>query len=173
MVLSTIVCVFILDIAASLCYTISVVRKSRRMRCMAPRKTGNPYVYRETERDFPCVCHDARRKGTIVTTEKSVEQLTLDDTDKRNAEKLRKSFLKVLSKDKRSEEIHLEFHYNAFMRCAEYLVIGHPRTIKKCLSVMKKFVRALDKQAKQKEKKEQKAWEMPKGTYYEPRKGKK
>jgi hypothetical protein len=139
---------------------------------MTRKEEGNPYFCRVLLL-IPCDFSPRCKKGTIVTIEKSVEHLTLDDTDKKNAEKLRKSFLKVLSKDKRSEEIHLEFRYNAFMKCAEYLVIGHPKTIKKCLAVMKKFLKTLDKKAKQKEKKEQKAWEMPKGVFYEPKKGKK
>ena len=87
--------------------------------------------------------------------EKTVERLTLD-ADKKSAEKLRKRFLKVLAKDTKSEELHLEFRYNLFRSCAEYLVIGHPKTVKKCLAVMKKFVKALDKKQKQKEEKARK-----------------
>ena len=85
---------------------------------MTRKEEGNPYLCRVL---LPILCDPSTccKKGTVVTIEKSVEHLTLDDTDKKNAEKLRKSFLKVLSKDKRSEEIHLEFRYNAFMKCAE------------------------------------------------------
>ena len=108
----------------------------------------------------------------MAKMEKAVERLTLD-ADKKSAEKLRKSFLKVLAKDTKSEELHLEFRYNLFRSCAEYLVIGHPKTVKKCLAVMKKFVKVLNKKQKQKEEKARKALELPKAVYYEPKKGKK
>ena len=104
----------------------------------------------------------------------TLERIVLG-TDRKNAQKLRRVFIKVLSKDKRSDGLQLSYSYHAFRKKADYTVVGHPKTVAKCLRAFGKFVAKEEKVARKLEmarEKRAKATPIATGKYYTMRSAK-
>lgn len=101
----------------------------------------------------------------MAKKERSMERI-VTGSDRKTAQALRKVFLKVLSKDKKSDDVKLTYVYRAFRKKADYAIEGSPKTISKCVKAFDKFVKAQEKKAQKKAKKAEKSAMMPKAKYY-------
>lgn len=101
---------------------------------------------------------------------KDKKKLTLErivlGTDRKSAQKLRRVFIKVLSKDKKSDGMNLSYSYHPFRKKADYTVEGHPKTVTRCLRAFGKFVKKQEKIALKVEMQKAKAQPIPMGKYY-------
>ena len=101
---------------------------------------------------------------------KEKKNLTLErivlGTDRKNAQTLRKLLIKVLAGDKKSDGLRLTYLYRPLRRRAEYTVEGHPKTVKKCLTTLEKFLKKQEQIALRLEAERAKAQPLPKGKYY-------
>lgn len=87
-------------------------------------------------------------------------------TDRKSAKQLLKIFMKVLSKDKKSDGVRLDFSYRPFRKRAEYTIEGHPKTVSKCLGAYEKFVLKQEKAVARAEEARCKAKPIAMGKYY-------
>lgn len=112
--------------------------------------------------------HEYEREGANMA--KSSRELKLErivlGADRNTAQQLRKLFMKVLSKDKKSDGMNLSYVYRPFRKKAEYTIEGHPKTVLKCLGAFGKFVKKQEKIALKVEMQRAKAQPIPTGKYY-------
>lgn len=87
-------------------------------------------------------------------------------TDRRTAQKLRNLFMKLLSKDKKSDGISLSYTYKPFRKKADYTIAGNEKTVLKCLRALTKFVRKQEKIQAKREAEKEKAVPIVRGSYY-------
>ena len=86
--------------------------------------------------------------------------------DRKSAKQLLKIFMKLLSKDKKSDGMRLSYSYRAFRKRAEYTIEGHPKTVSKCLGAFEKFVSKQERLRLRMETQNAKAQPMATGKYY-------
>ena len=91
--------------------------------------------------------------------------------DRHSAKKLMRVFLKILSKDKKSDGIGVQYTYHPLRRKAEYAIEGHVKTIAKCVKAFAKFVRKQETAAAKAEAMKWKAQPMAMGKYYTMKSG--
>ena len=81
-----------------------------------------------------------------INKNETLERIVLG-TSRKSAVKLRRTFMKVLMKDKKSSGIALDYVYHPFRKRADYTIKGHPKTVRKCLRAFSKFVKKEEKAA--------------------------
>ncbi|MBR2907585.1 MAG: hypothetical protein IKC26_11700 [Clostridia bacterium] len=92
--------------------------------------------------------------------------------DRRTAQRLRNLFMKILSKDKKSDGISLSYTYKPFRKRADFTISGNEKTVLKCIKALGKFALKQEKTEAKRERDGMKATPIAKGSYYTMRSAK-
>ena len=84
--------------------------------------------------------------------------------DRKTAKAIMKLFLKILTKDKKSDGMNFSYTYRR--KTARYTVEGDEKTVKKCLSSFDKYVKKYEAALKKIEKERAKARPLNVASYY-------
>lgn len=85
-------------------------------------------------------------------------------TDRKTAKTIMKLFLKILTKDKKSDGMHFTYSYRK--KTANYTVEGDKKTVKKCLSAFDRYVNKYEARVKKIEEQKNKAEPLQVAKYY-------